>query len=680
MKLKKKNILISLAGIVAFALSTFLHFSRIINWAEYKSYDNRMKKTADTFAPCDDIVLVLLDQDSLDWGNETHHWGWPWPRASYGKLVDFFSRGNAASVAFDMMYTEPSIYGPADDEAFAQSCADYGRVVAAVYYNSFDDAPLVPVEPLASSVAVLGNVTSSLDSDGCARRSGFFASSQRREPGLAVASLQLSDEMPPVNSIPKAKDGGMYVRYQKDLSRFIPYSAYQILASEYAIEQAEKDGVEPDFSEDILDPSSFEGMHVFFGLFAPGLFDICTSPMSAVYPGVGVHLCQLDTILCGTYLRDVPAAVVPLLILLTASLGCLLGALSNQTQTRKIILEACLFVSIILLYIGGTYFAFAKGLVLPVTAPIGSFILAFVLSAAISYILEGRQKRYLKSAFRQYLSPAVIDNLMDNPDLLKLGGERREITAFFSDIQGFTTISEKLTPEQMTQFLNLYLSAMSDIILAHGGTIDKYEGDAIIAFWNAPLYQADHAKRGLEAALECHQKLAQMQEQLMAITNRPVKQRIGLNTGLATVGNFGSHKRFDYTMMGDTVNLASRLEGINKQFATYTMCSAETMLSAAKNGCALKFREVAHIAVVGRHEPVTVYCPMTQEAYDADKSVFALFEQAYSLFTAGNFAQAKILFEQNRGDPVSLKYVEKCSDFIDNPPKDWQGFLHATQK
>nr|MCR5763786.1 adenylate/guanylate cyclase domain-containing protein [Treponema sp.] len=201
-----------------------------------------------------------------------------------------------------------------------------------------------------------------------------------------------------------------------------------------------------------------------------------------------------------------------------------------------------------------------------------------------------------------------------------------------------------------------------------------------IAFWNAPTYQYDHAKRALEAAIECQQKLKEMQAQLSSITGKAVKQRIGLNTGIATVGNFGSNKRFDYTMMGDTVNLASRLEGINKQFGTYTMCSEQTMKRATEVGCQLAFRNIANIVVVGRREPVHVYTPMEQSEAKNSEAKFKKFEKAYELFVDGKFSEAKTLFEQNKDDAVSLKYVDKCEKFLRQPPEGWQGFLHATQK
>ena len=222
---------------------------------------------------------------------------------------------------------------------------------------------------------------------------------------------------------------------------------------------------------------------------------------------------------------------------------------------------------------------------------------------------------------------------------------------------------------------------MTDIILAHGGTIDKYEGDAIIAFWNAPTYQPDHAKRALEAAMECQETLANMREELLKKSGKPMYQRIGLNTGYAVVGNMGSSKRFDYTMLGDAVNLASRLEGINKQFGTYTMCSKATMEKAREYGCNFAFRELANIAVVGKTEGVNVFEPMPQQEFEARKLDFESFKLALEQFTLGNFKKAKSLFGKTASsDPAAAKYVEKCEQLILNPPETWNGVFRATEK
>ena len=694
MKSNKKIVRLAITMAAVFIVAAVIQISGISKWVENKSYDMRMTSTADFFPPSEDITLVLLDQSSLDWASENLGWSYPWPRESYAKIINFFNRANAASIAFDMLYTEPSIYGPEDDKALGEACKNFGRVIETVYYDPLaakissetNEAeyppPLYPVDEIKNNAAIIGNVTSSLDSDGTARRNRFYSTSPLAEPGLAVASLIVGDDLPDLKKIPLAKEGGMYIRFQKSLDNYIPYNAEQIIRTELAIEEAEREGREIDLSaEDLLELEQFEGSHVFFGLYAPGLFDICSTPISPNYPGVGVHVCQLDTILNESYLFDSPLYLTLLIILLASFIGCMIGGFSKQANAKSVVIEVLIFLAVLASYIALTIAVFIPGLIMPFFTPLLALVASFIASMLETYLSEGKQRRYLKTAFKQYLSPTVIENLIENPELLKLGGERREITAFFSDIQGFTSISESMTPEGMTQFLNLYLSEMSDIIMAHGGTIDKYEGDAIIAFWNAPTYEEDHAKRGIDAALECQKRLVELQDELMKITGKPVKQRIGLNTGIATVGNFGSRNRFDYTMMGDTVNLASRLEGINKQYGSFTMCSKATMDSAVEHGCNAYFRNVGKVAVVGRKEPVLIYNPLTDSEKKDFDSFSEIFLKGLNLFEQGDFENAKKTFMSiSDKDAVSAKYVEKCSALIKNPPENWQGFIQATEK
>ena len=691
MKNIKKIYKITISIIALIAVVLLLLAVGALNWAENKAYDSRIALSAKHFSPSEEIGLVLLDQESLDWAKSEFGWGWPWPRESYAKLVDYFNRAGAASFAFDMIYSEPSLYGTEDDEKFAESSKKFGRVVQTVFYESKnDDSPTLPILPLRDSAALLGNVSSSLDSDRVARRNPVEPS-KNGEYGLSISSYIIKNGSIDLDSIPRAKNGGMYVRYASDLNQFLPYSAKQILQSEQKIESLEKEFSDSELSQkiaalsdsdpDFIPPEQFKGMYMFFGLYAPGLFDICATPVSATYPGVGVHLCQLDTILQQNYLRDVPAFCVILLLILAIVGGFLLGSSISQAKISSLVIKTVIALAACVAYFAFSYALFVAGYILPLATVVFAFILSYVTAIFEAYMTEGHQKRYLKSAFKQYLSPAVIENLIANPEKLNLGGEEREITAYFSDVQGFTSISEKLTPKELTDLLNKYLSAMTDIILAHGGTIDKYEGDAIIAFWGAPTNQPDHAKRAVDAALACQKKLREMQDELTRVTGKPFVQRIGLNTGKAVVGNMGSRSRFDYTMMGDTVNLASRLEGINKQFGTFTMCSEATMKSALTNGCELNFRPLANIAVVGKKEGVQVFVPMTNEEFDSTAESRKIYDEAYDLFVKGDFEKAKEIFASNaENDAPSEKFVSKCENLIKNPPESWDGVLRATEK
>jgi adenylate cyclase len=246
----------------------------------------------------------------------------------------------------------------------------------------------------------------------------------------------------------------------------------------------------------------------------------------------------------------------------------------------------------------------------------------------------------------------------------------------FTDLAGFSTFSEKLGPVELTALLNDYLSEMTDIILEEGGTLDKYEGDAIIAFWNAPLAQADHAVRACRAALHCQRRLAEQREAYRQRTGAELRMRVGLNTGEVVVGNMGSHKRFNYTILGDAANLASRLEGANKAFGTETMVSGSTWRLVAGD---FRGRQLADLRVVGRKTAVPVY-ELTGFAADAAPSGWDLFAEGLTRFRAGDFAGAKEIFERLPDDPAAQRYARRCADLCAQPPASWDGVWGLTEK
>jgi adenylate cyclase len=324
---------------------------------------------------------------------------------------------------------------------------------------------------------------------------------------------------------------------------------------------------------------------------------------------------------------------------------------------------------------------YAAGYWVQVVALFVGPLLTLVGGSLANYATEGKQRRFIKGAFSQYLSPAVIEQIIAHPERLKLGGETREISVFFSDLQGFTTISKRLSsdPQKLTALLNEFLSAMTDIIQEEGGTIDKYEGDAIIAFWNAPLAVSDHAVRAVRASLRCQEKLAEIRADLNQRFGSELRMRVGLNSGNAVVGNMGSRTRFDYTMLGDAVNLAARLEGINKVFHTYTMISDELR---QRMGEAFPVRELSTITVVGREDrPLLVYEPMTAAQYAAWRPVLETFDKGLRLFYEGRFAEAIPVFEGIAAvDPPAAAYVEQCRKLEKTHAGPWTGVWTMTEK
>lgn len=699
----KTKIRVIVAAAIGFLIIGFLYFIGIFSFIENKSYDDRMQKTARFYKASDDIVFIMLDQDSLNWAKEEKGWSWPWPRSAYGEIVNYFNVAKANSVAFDVLYTEPSVYGASDDESFAEANRAYGKTILAVDFskiNGIGIEPLFPVEPIKSSAAVLANVQSSKDSDDIIRRSRYGVVHENTVyPTLGIASFFINPDSEgdkkslTVDQINQAARNNetVQLRYTSSVNNYIPYSAKQILQSWQMVKECQSNGITQGFDksgnfEDLLEPELFTGKNVFFGFYAPGLFDICSTPVSQVYPGVGVHLSFLNTVNDTSEIKKVSVSVLLLLFLISTILGVLPILLFKRISGK--LFFGCLNFIVIIIAI---YALFIPGIWIPLATSFfcaGSFAIGFV----VTFQAEGSQRRYLKNAFSQYLSPDVIERLIDNPKMLKLGGERREISIYFSDIQGFTSISERLEPEALTSLLNDYLTEMSDIILASGGTIDKYEGDAVIAFWNAPTDESDHARRALESALRCQSRLAELRSELEKRAGGILKQRIGLNTGFAVVGNLGSDKRFDYTMLGDAVNLAARLEGLNKQFGTYTMCSDALRKQAVECGVDCAFRELARAAVVGKKEAVTVFEPMSKSEYKVRQVEFAIFNKGLKAFYQGELRTAIQYFESIMTDPPAFKYLSKCRDLIDyfgcdnvsesekTEASDWQGVWVANTK
>ena len=698
-----------LAALIGVALSGLLFWTGMLDGFEARTFDWRARVLAGSHPDAPPIRVIFLDQQSLDWGAAENGLSWPWPREVYGAVVDFCRRAGAGSLTFDVLFTEPSKYGVSDDLALARAGKEFGRLVLPVFlgretgetrswpeFSPVQDptfsgalawadraglsAPELPrasfpVAELSAQAALLGNVHQNPDPDGIYRRIGLFAFFDGRPvPSLALAAYLAAH---PRASVAIERQGmrlderllwldrfaqGM-IRYHEPRGTYRAYSAATIIQSELLL----REGKAP-----LVPLDEFRDAYVFFGFSAPGLFDLRPSPLSGVYSGVEIHAQALGNMLAGDFLREVPAFVSMLLaafLALAAAMSCALGA-STGVALVAVALFAPLPVALVC-------WAYVAGHVLPLMLLETATGLALGASVLLGYATEGRQKRFIKSAFRQYLSPVVIEQLLRQPERMKLGGERRTLSIFFSDLQGFTSLSEGLSPEELTQFLNEYLTAMSDIIMGEGGTVDKYEGDAIIAFWNAPLDQPDHADRALRAALRCQDRLAELRPVFRERIGTDLFMRIGLNTGPAVVGNMGSHSRFDYTMLGDAVNLAARLEGINKQFGTYTLVSG-ALLNATSGIFAA--RELGRVAVLGRREPVTVFEPMWQNergAEDLDR-----FATALEHFYAGELDAALSGFEKLAGrDPAAASYVRQCRAFLENPPgPDWTGVWVMTSK
>ncbi len=627
----KKNYVIwfrsVVVALVSFILVTVLYFGKVFNIFENKTYDQRMIETSKYIHPNSDISLISVDQASIDWAKEEYGWGWPWPREAYGRMIEFVSAGNAKSIAFDIIYSDPSIYGEEDDITLGRYEKDSGIVIQTVYvYEEEDKENLVlyPVDHIKNNAAMLGNITSAMDDDDIIRRGRlYYDIDGDRYPTLGTAPLYLNEETEYLENLPVLKDGTVLLRYQQNLNKYNPYRACDILSS-YDIWKSNDTSVEPVFV-----PEDFEDGYVYVAYYAAGLFDICSTPVSQVFPGVGVHITTLDNCLSGNFIRKVPEIIICLWNIIVAIVGALVVAFASTRRNQK---QTVLFLSLGIFIGGGIiiglpWLLFIAGIWFKLVAPAFSFILSFIITLGMTLTIEGKQKRFIKSAFSQCLAAEVVNRIIDDPDSFKLGGEYYNMTAIFTDIEKFSTLSSLLTPQQLGKLINVYLTKMSDIIMEEGGLIDKYEGDAIIAMVGAPVSWEDHAARACIAAIRIKEEEKVLNESIAEIAKNPkasdmdqdlydaykilkdnnkrIYTRIGINSGEMIAGYFGATLKKNYTMMGDNVNLASRLEGVNKQYHTYGILISESTKEGA--GDRVIVRKLNKVRVINVPEPVRLY-------------------------------------------------------------------------
>ena len=344
-------------------------------------------------------------------------------------------------------------------------------------------------------------------------------------------------------------------------------------------------------------PDSF----VIIGYTGTGTTDIGVNPFENEYANTGTHGAVVNTILTGKFIDEMPLWIsIVVAFVFTAIFVFISRPRSANTTLGLGFAGAAVVVA------GSAGLMIGARLFLPIITPVLTILLAAIGQSVLKYIEVAREKNYIRNAFNHYLSTDVINEILDDPTRLRLGGEKRELTAMFTDVKGFSSISESLDPEELVKLLNRYLSEMSDIILQLRGTIDKYEGDAIISFFGAPVPYQDHASRACQAAVRMKKIERYLNEHFQSenLSPHPLATRIGINTGEMVVGNMGTINRMDYTIMGHSVNLAARLEGVNKQYGTWILASELTYRDTDENFAA---RRLDRVRVVGVSEPVRLY-------------------------------------------------------------------------
>ncbi len=630
----KQLIRIGIVALISFIILSLFYSIGMFSNIEAKLADNLYGGKR----PLNNIILVAIDDQSLQELGR-----WPFDRRHIANAVD--NLHEAKVVGIDVAFFEATN----DDQQMADSFKAAGNVIIPVEYIDFKRVNeklvgtniLLPPKNIMDSGVSLAYVNIVTDPDGITRAINSEISTEYETFAYQIFKHYFK-RAPPANS-------------PRFLINYVgPPGSFKTVSF-------------ADVSKRRIDPNDFKGKIVLIGATSPDLHDDYFVPTSdgKAMPGVEIHANTIQTLINRDYLSVEADWAVLLTIFIFTLLVVLIFYLSPvwlAPLINLLVLSAYLIIAI---------WTFNYGIIMNILYVPLTIIVSYIGIILYFYTSEKKEREKVAGAFSKYVSPKIIKQVMDDPSSLKLGGEKRNITVFFSDIRGFTTISENLSPEQLVHLLNEYLTAMTDIILKEDGVVDKYMGDAIMAFWNAPVRQPEHALRAVRTSFPSFDI------------------GIGLNTGPAVVGNMGSFDRFDYTAMGDTVNLGARLESINKQYGSRILISETTKKLVEKE---FMTRKIDKVAVKGKSEPVTIYelAGNFKEAGDWYQPICDKFEEGLELYFKQEWDKAIKCFKEchkirkegaGMEDGPSKTFIERCKAFKESPPpKDWDGVMRMKTK
>jgi adenylate cyclase len=688
--------------------------------------------------PTGDVVVVDIDEQSLRELGQ-----WPWPRDLLARMVRTIDAAGPRVTGFDIVFAEPDRTSPARyleeggkmlasalparlletlrrDEAFDHDLAlgaavgEAPTVLGYVFQINCDGIEVTEERPLPSAslrLASAGREFSSLPlRSACQATLNVEAVAQAESEGFLNV---FPDPSGTVRRVPvvMAQDAIPYPSLALEMARIGLMEPEIVLQSSSRPRQGKHDllGValggrfiptdgNGQVTVNFRGPSgtfrrlpaarvlrgehrrALAGKYVLIGSSAAGLLDLRATPFSGVVPGVEVQANIVDNILAGDFFRHDALTEIGLTYALVIAGGVALSALLTWAGPLTGGAGALLFMAAIL---GGNFrFFFLRQQLVGVTYPLLTTLVVFMAVTLYNYFLKDREKRFIQEAFGQFVAPEVVRQLLRNPERLSLSGELKTLTVLFCDIRDFTGIAEGLDPERLGAFMNRYLTAMSEIIIENRGMVDKFIGDAIMAVWGAPLDDEAHAAHAVHAALCMVEQLERMQSDFRAQGLPKIRIGVGIHTGPMRLGNFGSERRFDYTVIGDAVNLASRLEALNKEYGTEVLITEQTLAAAGED---FFCRSIDRVCVKGRHEVVRIYEPLGEgESPAALREEIGRFERAQRLYGERRFTEAAGEFEAlNRLRPRKLYrlYRERCEAFqLAPPPPDWDGARHFESK
>jgi adenylate cyclase len=621
------------AALFAGALGLLPFFRNI----ELDTYDMRVAATARPAAPSDRIVLVAIDNESLR-RLEPLVGRWPWPRLVHATLIDYLSAAGAEVIAYDVLFAERDIRkfmvadsewtGEESDAALVDSTRRAGNVIHAAEAASIElidpsralvenmDAPALnvrlpdaacverrprvtpPFPALAAAARGIGHTLLTLDTDGPVRRIAPVVQIGDREiPSISLATVMATGTTPAL-PVALASDAqcSAFIPWRGPAESafgsptFTSYSFYDLFYSQQQQLEGQKPGI---------DPSVFKDRIVIIGVTAEGLHEAFTTPFpSGEINGPEVHANVVDAMLAKRSIVRSPAWVTAALVGAGAAGVGIAGLFLNAWLTGA----AAFALAAILA--GASVVLFSRGIWIPLTVPGLAIVFAFVGDLAWKYFVEGRDKRLIKKLFSRYVSKDVFDQLVANPSLAELGGARRHMSVLFSDIRGFTTMSEKGTPEDVVAQLNHLFTRMVKVVFDHHGTVDKFVGDMIMALYGAPLDDEDHADHAVQTALAMIRALQEMNVEWQNQGKPTLDIGIGINTGDMVAGNIGSDTIMSYTVIGDAVNLGARLESLNKDYGTRIIISEFTR---ARLKGRYDIHPLGDVVVKGKTKPVAIF-------------------------------------------------------------------------
>jgi len=627
-------------NIVRFIILAFVVFLAVAFAYYFKVFETIQERMNDRFFLKRDaspnIIIIAIDDVSIEAIGK-----WPWPRKIFAELVGKLQ--DARTIAIDVSFSEKSPLGDLDDleleKAFEHSSA---RIVLPVERER--GRILVSPLPIFQKNATLGFVDVTADSDGIIRHSPIH---DNLMPSFAFAISQKNRE-----------DYASSIRlsYVGPAKTILTIPAIDVL-------------------RDKVPKRILEGNTILIGVTASNLHDFVSTPFG-IMSGVEYHANVLQALLENKIPKEAPRELG--LLLLGLCVG-LVSALMFFIRRIYLLLSALVIFFVILVLI--IFIGFSFDFIFPSFYILLGYIGSVITVGLLLYVTESKEKRLIRQMFQFYLAPSVLEHLMADHTKLRLGGEKRQTTILFSDIRGFTTISEKLPPEELTHIINEYLSVMTDIIMEKRGLVDKYIGDAIMAFWGAPLQNENQAEDACRSVLKMSEGLKILNKSFEKKNKPPLDFGVGLNKGEVVVGNIGSTKRFNYTIMGDEVNFCSRLEGLTKAYGVRCLVS-ESVVSSVKSAD-IHFRELDLVKVKGKKEPKRIFELVTKEITDDFRKMLDAFEKGRLAYKSGKWEEATVHFKQALSfeeDAPSRLLLERTEILKKNPPFEWNGVYEFQTK